>query len=780
MWKDRFSASVRPLLAEDEWLVAEEGYHPREQIVYESIFGLASGYMGSRASAEEGFCRRTLPANYVHGVFDRSEAFQRELANTPDWCKLKMYYQCEPIAPEEGSEPEDYIRVLDMKHGLVAKHYITQADDGRRTQVEIVKYISRAHGWCGAFKVWLTPLNYGGLLEFENIIDATVTNFIDFPRFRVKHMRTKCVEAMDGGGCYVESETRDFKLPVGTAAGVRICNAQGKDILKSRMFRPYGETACEFVDAYCKEGETICIEKYAALCTGRDTKNDRVRSETEHRLRGFMQTGFDAELRAHIAEYARLWKRADLEITGDAPLQKAVRFNIFHLMSTPSQTDNRTNIGAKLIHGEEYGGHAFWDTELFLLPFFDYVFPEIARNLVDYRYLLLDKARENAKKNGYAGAKYPWESADTGDEECPQWTIEPDGSCYRCYVADYEHHVTAAVAYGGVHYYELTGDDDFFENHGMEILCETARFWVSRLEYSKEKDRYEIRKVTGPDEWHEPVDNNAYTNYLARWNIRKAAEYLEKYKEEKPEVYAAITGKLGITQSETDAWTAHADKIYLPDTSGVIEQFEGYFKLTDAVIDSWDENNMPLWPKALEHVPRQQRCILKQADVVMLMYLMEHEFSLETQRINFDYYEKRTLHRSSLSPSIHCLMGLRVGESRHAYEYLCRSAYVDITNNQRNTREGIHAASAGGTWQCVTLGYCGMTTTAEGELSFEPHLPEQWSRAAYHIRWRGADLAITVTHDGVRVEQESGGQPVVYWYGGKKRTAERKNEKERP
>lgn len=773
MWKDCFSEPIRRLLGEDEWLVAEEGYHPRDQIVYESIFCLASGYMGSRASAEEGFCRHTLPANYIHGVFDRSEAFQRELANTADWCKLKMYYQCDPIAPEEGELLEEYIRVLDMKHGFVAKHYVTQAADGRRTRVEILKFVSRAHGWCGGFRVWLTPLNYGGLLEFENIIDATVTNFIDFPRFRVKHMRTKGMKHLDGLGCYLESETRDFHLPVGTAAGVRIFNEQGEDVLKSRAFRPYGEVACEFVDAYCQEGQTLTVEKYAAVCTGRDVPEDQVAVETERRLREFVETGFWQEFEKHTAEYARMWKRADLEITGDDRLQKALRFNIFHLMSTPSLTDNRTNIGAKLIHGEEYGGHAFWDTELFLLPFFDYVFPEVARNLVDYRYLLLDKARDNARINGYQGAKYPWESADTGDEECPAWTIEPDGSCYRCYVADYEHHVTAAVAYGGVHYYELTGDEDFFEKEGLEILCETARFWVSRLEYSKEQDRYEIRKVTGPDEWHEPVDNNAYTNYLARWNIRKALEYLARYKEEKPEVYNRLTEKLGITREEQEDWGAHASRIYLPDTNGVIEQFEGYFQLADAVVDRWDENNMPLWPESLMAYPREQRCILKQADVVMLLYLMEHEFSMETQRENFHYYEKRTLHRSSLSPSVHCLMGLRVGESEHAYQYLCRSAYVDIDNNQRNTREGIHAASAGGTWQCVTLGYCGMSTTDEGELSFTPHLPDKWQQVRYHIRWRSADLAITVTHEGVSVVQESGRETTVYWYDGQRRKAQR-------
>ena len=771
MIRDRFSSDISKFLSEDPWLVTEENYNSREQIVTESRFGLASGYMGSRCSTEEGFCSHTLPANYIHGVFDRSEGFKRELANTPDWCKLKIYYRRHPIAPEMSESLEEYIRVLDMRHGLVAKHYIAVDYDGRRTRVEILKYLSRAHGWLGGFKVWVTPLNYGGQLEFENLIDATVTNFMDFPRFRIKHLNTLANRELKGIGCYVESETRDCHLHVGTSAAVKILDAENHDILKSRRFRPYGELACEFVDTECAEGETVSVEKYAALATGREVPNEEVAAETEKRLKEYLQTGFEEELQAHMAAYAAMWKRADIVLEGDSKLQKAVRFNIFQLMSTPSQNDSRTNIGARLLHGEEYGGHAFWDTELFMLPFFDYVFPETARKLVDYRYHMLDAARKNAKKNGYSGAQYPWESADTGEEECPTWTTEADGSSERCYVADYEHHVTADIAYGAVHYYELTKDEDFLRREGLEILCETARFWSSRLEYSAERNCYEICGVTGPDEWHEHVNNNVYTNYLARWNMRKAIELLNQQPDE---VRTPLMKKIGLTEQELKQWVSRAEKILLPDMTGIIEQYEGFFTLEDAVIDQWDQNNMPMWPEKLKNVPREQRCILKQADVVMLLYLMEHDFPYDVQKKNFSYYEQRTLHRSSLSPSVHCLMGLRVGESRHAYEYLCRSAYVDIDNNQRNTKEGIHAASTGGTWQCITLGFCGMSTTADGELTFAPKLPDCWSKVSFCIRWRNADLRICVTQDHLSVIQESGPEAVPYWYCGERHTAERR------
>ena len=253
--------------------------------------------------------------------------------------------------------------------------------------------------------------------------------------------------------------------------------------------------------------------------------------------------------------------------------------------------------------------------------------------------------------------------------------------------------------------------------------------------------------------------------------MRKAIELLNQQPDE---VRTPLMKKIGLTEQELKQWESRAEKILLPDMTGIIEQYEGFFTLEDAVIDQWDQNNMPMWPEKLKNVPREQRCILKQADVVMLLYLMEHDFPYDVQKKNFSYYEQRTLHRSSLSPSVHCLMGLRVGESRHAYEYLCRSAYVDIDNNQRNTKEGIHAASTGGTWQCITLGFCGMSTTADGELTFAPKLPDCWSKVSFCIRWRNADLRICVTQDHLSVIQESGPEAVPYWYCGERHTAERR------
>ena len=276
--------------------------------------------------------------------------------------------------------------------------------------------------------------------------------------------------------------------------------------------------------------------------------------------------------------------------------------------------------------------------------------------------------------------------------------------------------------------------------------------------------------MTGPDEWHEPVDNNAFTNHLARWNILTGIGLLRKYQQEKPEVAARLVSKLRITEPELARWQEHADKIFLQAEKGLIEQFDGYFDIPDAVITEWDENGMPITPKACLGKRGRERCLLKQADVVMLMYLLPEVYDKETQFINFDYYEQRTMHRSSLSPSIHCMAGLNVGDAKRAYAYLERSAYVDIRNNQRNTREGIHAASAGGTWQCVTLGYCGMRVDQDGVLAFEPRLPERWNAVTFRITHKDQLLHVTVTHEGVTVTGDYA--PLCYRVNGVEKMSE--------
>lgn len=743
MIRDRFSEKLQTLLGGDEWLILQDEYDAAENLNYESLFCLTNGYLGTRGSYEEGTVK-SLPCTFVNGVFDKSETFMRELANLPNWLGIRLYVEKELIGIENCSILE-FSRVLDMKHAMLVKRFLLEDKKGRQTLVEGIRFVSRANVHRMAVKLYVTPINYDGIIEVENIVDGSVLNFADAPRFKVKHTYLVANERLTENGVYIECATRDNHLHVGTGAFLD-AERNGKSVIKTRQFYAFGEQTIEFQDFDAEQGVTTEITKYASIYTERDLPKYELHSAVKNEIDAFVERGFEQELAEHFKVYEEMWKEADIQIQGDFDLDRAVRFNIFHLMSTGNEHDDRVNVGAKLLHGEEYGGHAFWDTELFMLPFFAYVFPETAKNLESYRYRLLDAARANAAKNGYKGAQYPWESADDGTEQCPDWTIEPDGTCYRCYVADYEHHVTAAVAYGIYDYVKITKDTSFLLKKGAEILMETARFWASRCEYITEKDRYEIRKVTGPDEWHEPVDNNVYTNYLAKWNLRYVIALIQDLKEHHREDYDRIAEKISLTEKEIEEWNLVQSKIYLPRKEGtqLLEQFEGYFDLQEVTIQEYDKNDWPIRPAELKTMKTKETQIIKQADVVMLLHLMGEEFDEETTKLNYSYYEKRTLHGSSLSPSIYSIMGLKVGDDTKAYRYLRRAAFIDLINLQKNTREGIHAANAGGVWQTVVFGFAGLSIDADGILNITPKMPKEWEGVTLRIHYLNSWLEISI------------------------------------
>lgn len=743
MIRDRFSEKLQTLLGGDEWLILQDEYDAAENLNYESLFCLTNGYLGTRGSYEEGTVK-SLPCTFVNGVFDKSETFMRELANLPNWLGIRLYVEKELIGIENCSILE-FSRVLDMKHAMLVKRFLLEDKKGRQTLVEGIRFVSRANVHRMAVKLYVTPINYDGIIEVENIVDGSVINFADAPRFKVKHTYLVANERLTENGVYIECATRDNHLHVGTGVFLD-AERNGKSVIKTRQFYAFGEQTIEFQDFDAEQGVTTEITKYASIYTERDLPKYELHSAVKNEIDAFVERGFEQELAEHFKVYEEMWKEADIQIQGDFDLDRAVRFNIFHLMSTGNEHDDRVNVGAKLLHGEEYGGHAFWDTELFMLPFFAYVFPKTAKNLESYRYRLLDAARANAAKNGYKGAQYPWESADDGTEQCPDWTIEPDGTCYRCYVADYEHHVTAAVAYGIYDYVKITKDTSFLLKKGAEILMETARFWASRCEYITEKDRYEIRKVTGPDEWHEPVDNNVYTNYLAKWNLRYVIALIQDLKEHHREDYDRIAEKISLTEKEIEEWNLVQSKIYLPRKEGtqLLEQFEGYFDLQEVTIQEYDKNDWPIRPAELKTMKTKETQIIKQADVVMLLHLMGEEFDEETTKLNYSYYEKRTLHGSSLSPSIYSIMGLKVGDDTKAYRYLRRAAFIDLINLQKNTREGIHAANAGGVWQTVVFGFAGLSIDADGILNITPKMPKEWEGVTFRIHYLNSWLEISI------------------------------------
>jgi len=746
------------------WVVEQRRFAADPHL--ETCFTLANGYMGVRGTFEEMYTGEET-GTYVAGVFDKSEAQVTELVNLPFFFGLRLYANGVRLDATECTVL-DFYRALDMKQALLYKMYRLQDKNGNITKIEGYRYLSQQDRRLAGIRYEVTAENYSGSVTVESFTDGTTVNSMKRPQEKVKHYTVRKIEPLPTQGMYLEAATRDLDYRVGIASVVRV-ERGGENAVIGRRRRAFGEQAVESVDIELTEGQAVAVEKYVAVVHSRQVEKDRLQAEAEQALNRFTAMGIGQELEGSIRKYSLLWRGMDIEVDGDEEAEQALRFNLFHLMNCANPEDERVSIAAKGLHGEGYKGHVFWDTEIFMIPFFVYTYPQAARSMLMYRYHLLDAARTNARTGGYLGARYPWESADSGLEETPRWGFDYKGNRVRIWTGDIEYHITADVAYAIWQYYRATGDEEFFLNYGAEMFLETARFWSSRGEYNAELDRYEINEVIGPDEFHEHFDNNLYTNYLARWNLTKALEILDWLKTEHRGAHDRLVSNIGLTEQELVKWRDVAEKMYVPIGEGepLLEQHEGYFNLIDKVITEYDENNMPVWPEGVNTVALNNYTLIKQADIIQLLHMFGEEFDLGTKKKNFEYYERRTMHKSSLSPGIYCIMGLVVGDFSKAYAYLMRTAKVDLADNQGNTAQGLHAASTGGTWQAAVNGFGGMRMEQGGGIGFAPTwLPKHWKQFSYRIQWKGQLIQAAVTQNEIRLRLVDGEGPLeVYVYG---------------
>ena len=432
-------------------------------------------------------------------------------------------------------------------------------------------------------------------------------------------------------------------------------------------------------------------------------------------------------------------------------------------LMTPAH-DRRMNIGAKGLSGEGYKGHTFWDTEIFLLPYFVFTMPEVARSLEEYRYLSLPGAHEKAAHNGFKGAQFPWESAWLDDGEVTPEYLGTDiltGLPTKVWSGLIEIHITADVAFGVWQYYVCTGDQDYMDRYGYELIFDCAKFWLSRLEPG-EDGLLHMNDVVGPDEFKEHVNDNAFTNYMARWNIGKAIEYAALLKAERPELYAALNEKLGL-DGLVPEWREKIDRICLtrPNENGVLPQDSTYLTLRDVDLSKYKKQaHVGGIYKDYNQEQIVHMQVTKQADVMMLFFLLEDQFSREVKRASWDYYEPRTLHDSSLSLSTHSVLACDIGEVELGYEMFRKASGIDLANdNPHSSDAGIHAASFGGLWQCAVFGFGGLRMVG-GKLRIDPKLPAAWSRLRYTLMWRGQRLSVEVSQNEVCVVNETGSAPV--------------------
>jgi len=494
-----------------------------------------------------------------------------------------------------------------------------------------------------------------------------------------------------------------------------------------------------------EQGQTVTAEKVVTLFTsydtGRNTRTAALAKLAEVTTQG---PGYDRLLRASAQAWATYWADSDVEIVGDDEAQLATRYMIFQLLIAAPRDDEYVSIGAKTLSGFGYRGHVFWDTEIFILPFFIFTQPQIARNLLLYRYHTLGGARRKAQEGGYKGAQYPWESAMTGEEVTPRWVPAPAGhpdgqQQVRVWTGDIARHISADIAYTAWQYWRATSDDTFMVRYGAEMILDTAVFWGCRAEWNNTTEYYELTNVIGPDEYHEQVNNNFYTNYLVKWHLQLALDILEWLRQHEPVKATELTERLELTPGVCDHWRHIIDRLYIgraPD-SKVFEQFEGYFARRDVDLATLEPRNHSV--QALLGIrATNETQVLKQPDVLMLFYMLPDEFDEATLRANWDYYTPRTdlTHGSSLAPGIEAILASRLGAPEPAYRLYMQAALLDLKDLRLNTEHGIHGATAGSVWQAAVFGFGGLRLTAQG-VTAAARLPAHWQRLRFKLFVRG-------------------------------------------
>jgi len=746
----------------DEWKIVEKGFNPRHNKISESIFSLGNGRMGQRANFEEAYSGETLQGNYIAGVYypDKTRVgwwkngypeYFAKVLNAANWIGIDIVIDGEQLDLAK-CEVSNFYRELNMKEGYLRRYFHANTGNGKLIEVDAIRFCSIADDEAGAIKYTITPLNFSGILTITPFIDGDVIN--KDSNYDEKFWDEVKKETWPAGG-YVQLRTKKTGFEVATGMQViilengKLVDPKTKPVEKEKYIGAK-------IELQVNKDKSITIIKYAANLSSLNYEAGGLARNVKETLSRISEKGFEALLAEQAAAWTEKWLRNDIIIEGDAAAQQGIRFNIFQLNQTYTGEDDRLNIGPKGFTGEKYGGSTYWDTEAYCVPFYlSTADQKVTRNLLLYRYKQLDKAIENAKLLGFkdGAALYPMVTMD-GTECHNEWEITFE-----------EIHRNGAIAYAIYNYVHYTGDEDYLADCGLEVLIAIARFWAQRVNWSNEKQRYVILGVTGPNEYENNVNNNWYTNKMAAWCMQYAMDAAAKVKISGPEQYTTLVNKLSFNEAEETAkFKDIIAKMYFPynEERRVFLQQDGYM----------DKEQIPVKDLPLSERPINQKwswdrilrsCYIKQADVLQGIYFFEDQYDLDTIRRNFDFYESRTVHESSLSPCVHAILAAKLGDEARAYEFYLRTSRLDLDDYNNDTEDGCHITSMAGTWMSVVEGFGGMRVR-DGKLSFQPFLPAKWRSFSFHIGFRGTLINIKVSKDGVQIKNLSGNETTVLVY----------------
>lgn len=736
------------------WIVSEIKFEEKYIGKTEAIFALGNGYIGLRSANEERYLNEKRDL-FISGTFNKANKNEvTELPNVADVTEIEIFINGKHLMLN-ASNNKEYVKYLNLKTGELNRTFVYLDEEGNKYSLKFNRFVAQDRLHVIVNRVEITPLSKTANIRFISGINGQVTNTGSqhFNEGEKRVYEYKYIQMLQ------ETSESCITFIQNSAHNIYI----NGDKIEEKPELSIDRRKVTISNNYdLTQGQTLVIEKFSNIYTTRDTTSEnltieQIRDASLDEIKEISNMSYEILFNSNKEVWSSYWNDQNIVIEGNDYDQLAIRFAQYHLkVMTPSH-DNRCGIAAKGLSGEGYKGHSFWDTEIFILPFYTYSKPEIARKLLEYRYLSIGGARKKAKDNGYEGAMYPWESAWLEDGEVtPVWGAVDivTGKSTKIWSGFIEQHITSDITFAIWQYYMVTNDEDFMEKYGYEIMFDTAIFWASRLERDEIKQRYHINEVIGPDEYKEHIDNDAFTNWLAYWTIETAINYYNKLKESDSEVIRKLESKLSL-QNAMENWTTKLPKIYLPeprDLDNVIPQNDTFLSLEDIDLTKYkNQEHIGSMFKDynLDQVNKIQ--VVKQADVVMLLYLLEHKFSKEVKKANYDYYEKRTLHDSSLSLSTHSILASDIDEKDLAYKLFQEATKIDLGENMKTSDHGIHAASLGGLWQIVVNGFGGVRMVG-GNLRINPKLPENWSRLSFSFMWKGNKLDIELTKEGIKIE----------------------------
>ncbi len=726
----------------DEWRLIEKKFYPRLLPNMETLFSVANGFLGIRGCHEEGSpvyqcgtlingLHETWPIVYGEEAFGFAKTGQT-IINAPDGKIIRLYVDDEPFDLSKVNLLS-YERMLDMRTGIVERNVVWEKFSGKQIRIKSRRLVSFVHRHIASIEYEVTLLNADApvVLSSELTHPPEIEGPAGDPRVsRTFKERVLIPEQNYHNGHRVVQSFRTRSSGMTLACGLD--HTLESECAHSHQCSCENDCGRTLFSIEGKQDQTIKLTKFMTYHVSRSVTAAELCERSERALDRVVNQGFNALLDEQKQFLDDFWDRADVELADDPATQQVIRFNLFHMCQASARAES-VGIPSKGLTGLGYEGQYFWDTEIYVLPFLVYTAPHIARNVLRFRYRMLDKARKRAREVNQKGALFPWRTIN-GDEA---------SAYYAAGTAQY--HINADIMYALRKYVEVTGDSGFLHNEGAEMLIETARLWVDLGFFSSQKNgHFCINCVTGPDEYNTVVDNNAYTNLMARENLWYAAETIEWLRDNKPERYEALTRETKLQSAEIEAWKKAADGMYVPfDKKGGIHLQDDDFLKKSA----WDFKNTPpeKYPLLLNFHPlviyRHQ--VIKQADIVLAMFLLGDKFSLEQKRRNFDFYDPLTTGDSSLSVSIQSILALELGYFEKARDYIQYALLMDLADVATNVEQGCHIASMGGTWMAMVYGILGMRDY-NGKISFDPRLTRKQGTGRVNLIIREQRLSVTI------------------------------------